>query len=84
MKSQYISIDRTAAKGAVIAGACALTITAVVIASALVVTSREATAKPEFATQTGKPCLQCHANPAGGGKLKAYGEKFKANGNKIK
>jgi hypothetical protein len=29
------------------------------------------------------PCGQCHTNPAGGGKLKALGEKFKANGNKM-
>jgi hypothetical protein len=27
---------------------------------------------------------QCHTNPAGGGKLKAFGEKFKANGFKVK
>ena len=45
---------------------------------------QQANAKPEFAAQTGKPCGQCHANPAGGGKLKPFGEKFKANGFKIK
>jgi hypothetical protein len=43
-----------------------------------------ANAKPEFSAQTKLPCGQCHANPAGGGKLKAFGEKFKANGNKLK
>ncbi|MGA7388453.1 MAG: hypothetical protein WCD13_09950 [Pseudolabrys sp.] len=42
-----------------------------------------ASAKPEFAAQTKLPCGQCHTNPAGGGKLKAFGEKFKANGNKL-
>ena len=42
-----------------------------------------ANAKPEFAAQTKLPCGQCHQNPAGGGKLKAFGEKFKANGNKL-
>jgi hypothetical protein len=42
-----------------------------------------ANAKPEFAAQTKLPCGQCHVNPAGGGKLKAFGEKFKANGNKL-
>ena len=36
-----------------------------------------------FAQQTGKACGYCHANPAGGGKLKPAGEKFKANGNKL-
>ena len=43
-----------------------------------------ANAKAEFSAQTQLPCGQCHANPAGGGKLKAFGEKFKANGNKLK
>ena len=45
---------------------------------------RTAAAKPEFAAQTGLPCGQCHVSPAGGGKLKAFGEKFKANGFKVK
>ncbi len=45
---------------------------------------RTAAAKPEFAAQTGLPCGQCHTSPAGGGKLKAFGEKFKANGFKVK
>jgi hypothetical protein len=39
---------------------------------------------PEFSAQTKLPCGQCHANPAGGGKLKAFGEKYKANGFKVK
>jgi hypothetical protein len=43
-----------------------------------------ANAKPEFSAQTKLPCGQCHANPAGGGKLKPFGEKFQANGNKLK
>jgi hypothetical protein len=51
---------------------------------AVIVMPHPAAAKPEFATQTGLPCGQCHSNPAGGGKLKAFGEKFKANGNKVK
>ena len=42
-----------------------------------------ASAKPEFAAQTGKPCGTCHQNAAGGGALKPFGEKFKANGNKM-
>jgi len=48
-----------------------------------VVGTTPANAKPEFAAQTGLPCGQCHQNPAGGGKLKTFGEKFKANGNKV-
>jgi hypothetical protein len=44
---------------------------------------RQAKATPLFGQQTGLPCGQCHDNPAGGGKLKAFGEEFRANGNKI-
>jgi hypothetical protein len=42
-----------------------------------------ASAKPEFAAQTGKACGACHTNPSGGGALKPLGQKFKANGNKM-
>jgi hypothetical protein len=63
--------------------------TAVGIATALGMTAAlvvptPASAKAEFAAQTGLPCGQCHANPAGGGKLKPFGEKFKENGFKVK
>ncbi len=53
-------------------------------AATAVVGTTPANAKPEFAAQTGLPCGQCHTNPAGGGKLKAFGEKYKANGFKVK
>jgi hypothetical protein len=43
-----------------------------------------ARAKLEFAARTGLPCGQCRLNPAGGGKLKAFGQKSKANGFKLK
>ena len=64
------------------AGACALALAGLVAATMLM--PRPAVAKPEFAAQTGLPCGQCHSNPAGGGKLKSFGEKFKANGFKVK
>ena len=66
-------------------GLCLATgIAAVLFAGATaLVGSTPASAKPEFAAQTKLPCGQCHVNPAGGGKLKAFGEKFKANGNKL-
>lgn len=51
--------------------------------SMMLVAPRQATAKPEFAAQTGKPCGQCHENPGGGGKLKPFGEAFKKNGMKL-
>jgi len=45
--------------------------------------SRSANATPAYAQQTSKACGYCHENPAGGGALKAEGEKFKANGHKL-
>jgi mono/diheme cytochrome c family protein len=48
-----------------------------------VAASQPASATPQYAQQTGKACGQCHQNPAGGGKLKPFGEKFKANGYKL-
>jgi hypothetical protein len=71
-------------KSVLSASACALGLAALIASAVLIATPREASAKPEFAAQTGMPCGQCHANPAGGGKLKSFGEKFKANGNKVK
>ena len=56
---------------------------AVTFVAAVTLSPRSATAKPEFAAQTGLPCGQCHANPGGGGPLKAFGQKFKANGFKV-
>jgi hypothetical protein len=44
---------------------------------------RLAKAKPEFAAQTGLPCGQCHVAQTGGGKLKPFGDAFKANGYKV-
>ena len=51
--------------------------------STIILTPGSAAAKPEFAAQTGKSCATCHQNPSGGGKLKPYGEAFKANGFKV-
>jgi hypothetical protein len=47
------------------------------------VISRPAEATPQFATDTGKACGQCHESAAGGGKLTPFGQAFKANGNKL-
>ena len=44
---------------------------------------RAAKATPQFSQQTNRPCGQCHANPAGGGKLKPFGQRFKDNGYKL-
>jgi hypothetical protein len=56
----------------------------VLVAGALVFSGQQVSAKPEFSAQTKLPCGQCHKNPAGGGALKPFGQKFKANGFKIK
>ena len=74
--AQNVRIRLKAGAGVLaIAGLLALTVT---------IAPRQASAKPEFSAQTGLPCGQCHSNPAGGGDLKAFGKKFKANGNKVK
>jgi hypothetical protein len=43
----------------------------------------QAKATPTFSQQTGLPCTQCHVNPTGIGDLTDFGEKFKANGDKL-
>jgi hypothetical protein len=64
-----------------IAGA---TIVVAGIAAAIsLVAVRPAAATPQFATQTGKACGDCHTSAKGGGALTPLGEKFKANGNKM-
>jgi hypothetical protein len=42
-----------------------------------VAATRSASAKPEFAAATGKPCGACHVSPGGGGQLTGAGEKYK-------
>jgi hypothetical protein len=58
--------------------------TAVVVAALVsLVFVQPAAATVQFATETGKSCGDCHTNAAGGGPLTPFGEKFKANGNKL-
>jgi hypothetical protein len=57
---------------------------AAAVVATITLAPHPAAAKPEFAAQTGKPCGQCHVSPGGGGALKPFGQKFKANGFKIK
>jgi hypothetical protein len=54
-----------------------------ILGAAPFVVSRPAEATPQFATQTGKACGDCHESASGGGKLTSYGEAFKANGHKL-
>jgi len=62
---------------------CGTAAAALIAGTMSVSVSSTASATPAFAGSSGKPCGFCHANPAGGGKLKPAGEKFKANGNKL-
>jgi len=64
-----------------VGGAAAGILTA---AAVTLMSSGSAAAKPEFSASTGRPCGVCHVNPGGSGKLKPYGERFKANGFKLK
>ena len=43
----------------------------------------QANATPTFGQQTGLACTQCHVDPTGIGSLTDFGEKFKANGDKL-
>ncbi len=52
--------------------------------AAVTLAPRPAAATPQYAAQTKLPCGQCHVNPAGGGALKPFGQKFKDNGHKLK
>jgi hypothetical protein len=55
----------------------------VILSAASLILARPAAATAQFATQTGKACGDCHTNVKGGGPLTPFGEKFKANGNKL-
>lgn len=54
------------------------------VAGILAIGMQQVSAKPEYARSTGRPCVQCHVNPAGSGPLKPFGQKFKSNGYQIK
>jgi len=62
---------------------CGAAAAGLIAATLSVAVSQSANATPQYAAATGKPCGQCHQNPAGGGKLKPFGEKFKENGYKL-
>jgi hypothetical protein len=63
--------------------ACATALGIVGAALASLVLVQPAAATTQFAKDTGKSCGDCHTNSAGGGPLTPFGEKFKANGNKL-
>ncbi len=63
--------------------ACGTAAALVIAAAASLIISQPAAATAQFAAQTGKACGDCHTAAKGGGPLTAFGEKFKANGNKL-
>jgi hypothetical protein len=73
-----------AGASALLAGAAGLAAVVLVGAASLVVSPEGAQALPAYAQQTKLPCGQCHTNPSGGGALKSFGQKFQANGHKLK
>jgi len=54
-----------------------------VAAATMVLAPREAAATAAYGQQTGMACGQCHANPAGGGKLTTFGMNWQAKGHKL-
>jgi hypothetical protein len=65
---------------------CAAAILASIILAAgvmLIAAPRSAQATPQFGTQTGLPCSQCHADLNTPAKLTDFGEAFHKNGDKV-
>jgi hypothetical protein len=82
MSDQEIStVNEKLSKGFVLASSTAVAVMIAGIGSLLIF--QPAAATTQFANQTGKSCGDCHTDPKGGGALTAFGEKFKANGNKL-
>jgi cytochrome c5 len=63
--------------------ACSTAAAAVIVGAASLIISRPAAATAQFTKETGKACGDCHTAAKGGGPLTPFGEKFKANGNKL-
>jgi len=64
-------------KVAILCGTIAAAAAILIAGITMTIAPQSAEAKPEYAGQTGKACGVCHQNPAGGGKLKPAGQKFK-------
>jgi hypothetical protein len=75
---------KTSSRSAVVTTTLIAGMAAAAMVATITLAPQQAAAKPEFAAQTKLPCGQCHVSPAGGGALKPFGQKFKANGFKLK
>jgi hypothetical protein len=80
MKGAEVSSNAIAARAMIFAAV----VTGLFFAAALVVATRSAEAKPEYAAKEGKACGYCHKNPAGGGERNAKGKQYEANGHTFK
>jgi len=78
------TFDHFSAKfGKVLLGVVFSAIAVFILAAVAKLGTGEANATEVFSRQTRLPCAQCHVSPAGGGKLTAKGQQFKANGYKL-
>jgi len=68
---------------AIYCGTVGLAAAVLMMGAAIFVARSPATAKPEFAAQTGFPCAKCHVDAKGGGPRNAYGNAFEKNGFKV-
>jgi hypothetical protein len=78
-----ISTICTPVRIAIYCGTVGLAAAVLMMGTAIFVARSPATAKPEFAAQTGLPCAKCHVDPKGGGPRNGYGNAFEKNGFKL-
>jgi hypothetical protein len=84
MRNQDAASVFSPTASALLAGATGLAAAVLVGAASLMVSPQGAQALPAYAQQTKLACGSCHVNPSGGGALKSLGQKFQANGHKLK
>jgi hypothetical protein len=76
-----MSVQISPFKATLLAGGTGLAVAALIAIAGITLTSQQVTAKPQYASQTGKACTYCHT-PAPP-KLNAKGKAFKAKGHKL-
>ena len=77
------SSSRVRAKSAVLALTAVVTTAALAVGIIILSAPHAARATPQFGTQTGLPCSQCHADLNTPMNLTDFGKAFLANGNKV-
>ncbi len=83
MLHTLISTASSRVTAAIYCAVAGLAVLMLVAGVTLLASQRPASAKPEFAAQTGLPCGRCHVNPAGGGPNTPFGLEFKKTGYKL-